>query len=103
MTASGFGTTPDSTTPFPTGEIHFQAISSPSSQAGSHHINRYEGQETRLLSAMSVRGPRCLPENLFARTQARLLADDADRETSLRIPVFACGARRTYCLGAVEH
>src|SRR2546422_3931588 len=102
MTASAFVTIPDCSTPLPTGETRFRAISNPSSRHGSHHTNRYEGQEARLLSAMSLRSPRRLSENVPARTSEGILEHDGDSQTSPRIPVFACGAHRTYCPGASE-
>src|SRR2546422_757678 len=93
MTASGFVTTPDCTRRWQTAAIRGRPISKVSRRPGSHHTNRYEGQEieARLLSPMSIRGPRRLPENLRTRTLVRELAYDADRQTRSRIFVNACG------------
>src|SRR2546427_13227111 len=95
MTASAFVTIPDCSTPLPTGDTRFRAISNPSSRHGSHHTNRYEGQEARLLHAISLPSPRRISKNVPSLTSRGLLGHDADYLTSRLIPFFACAAYRT--------
>src|SRR5438309_420548 len=70
MTASGFVTTRDCTTPFPTAETHFRATFSLSSQHGSHHTN------LNMKTDKHVCSPQCLSaaRDACRRTYERALA-----------------------------
>src|SRR2546428_7954573 len=103
MTASGFVTTPDCLTPWPTAETHFRATFSLSSQHGSHHTNLNMKTDKHVCSPQCFSSARDACRRTYMRgLQKGSWSTMVLAKAALEYLSMPAESHRPYCPGAAE-